>query len=279
MLPFLAQPYFHIGSVNIMMFDMMVLLGVLIGYYTIKTQASRYELDRRVTFELLLIALLVGFPSAHILGVLWSTPELVWENPMTLLYLNEQLDSFGGFFGVTLGFLVYFKIRKKHIQPLFAYLDCATYALCSAWIFLRLGCAFAHDHPGRPSANFLAIQYPEWLYGGIPRHNLGLDEAVGTLFIFIILYRIDRKPHQYGVISATLLILYSILRFFLDYLRATDLVYSDERYVSLTIAQWGCLFLLFIGMGIAFKIWRNGKSGSYSSSRLCTKYNSYVENG
>lgn len=257
MLSFLPQPYFHIGSWNIMMYDLMFIMSIFTGRYVFKQQALRYGLEQRVVMELFLIALFVGVPFAHILAALWSMPKLVWANPEILLHFNKGLDSFGFFLGSALGLLVYVKIRRKFAQPILAYLDSVAYAMCGAWIVCRLGCAFSHDHPGRPSADFFAIQYPDWVHGGLSRHNLGLDEALGTFLIFMILYRLDREPRQHGVIAATFMILYGLMRFCLDFLRATDLSYSDVRYASLTTSQWGCFVLLLMGIFIMIKVRRN----------------------
>ena len=55
-----------------------------------------------------------------------------------------------------------------------------------------------------------------------------------------------------SVLYVTLLTLaYAPVRFGLDFLRATDVPEPDARYFGLTPAQWGCVLVLFAGIGLA----------------------------
>ena len=54
-------------------------------------------------------------------------------------------------------------------------------------------------------------------------------------------------PRPPGLLAASMAVAYSLLRFPLDFLRATDLPTSDPRYLGLTAAQWGALPLFAAG--------------------------------
>jgi len=56
-----------------------------------------------------------------------------------------------------------------------------------------------------------------------------------------VLFWYARKPRAEGRLIGMFALLYSPVRFGLDFLRATDSARPDERYAGLTPAQWACL--------------------------------------
>ncbi len=102
---------------------------------------------------------------------------------------------------------------------------------------------------GRLTSFPLAVRFP-----GGARHDLGLDEALFVLLLFIALKILDRKPRFHGFFTGVTIVAYAPVRFFLDSLRATDLETlgrrSDVRFLGLTPAQYGAIALLALGAGI-----------------------------
>jgi prolipoprotein diacylglyceryltransferase len=78
------------------------------------------------------------------------------------------------------------------------------------------------------------------------RHDLGLYESIFSFFIFIIFALLFKKLVKigWGLVTGFSFGLYAVGRFFLDFLRATDLDYSDAKYFYLTPAQWGMLVIM-----------------------------------
>ncbi len=172
---------------------------------------------------------------------------------------------------------------KPNKEVFWSYLDILAIGFIPVWFFSRLGCFFIHDHVGRLSNFFLTVHFP-----GGARHDLALYEvilmmAIGILFLFKI-WSSARKRAQIpptppfvkgekegdfmnrsncprdGFYALILILTYSFFRFFLDFLRATDLPISDPRYFGLTLAQYG-MAALFI---ISLTIWRKGVKVKYS---------------
>jgi len=146
----------------------------------------------------------------------------------------------GGFTGAA---ITYLYLSKKEKIPRLPYADAVALGLAVGWIFGRLGCTTAHDHPGRRTTFFLAVRYPEGA-----RHDLGFYELLFTLVMTAILFRYAKKPRPEGRIIGLFAVMYAPVRFFLDFLRATDVVRPYERYAGLTPAQWACLATLGVGV-------------------------------
>ena len=83
------------------------------------------------------------------------------------------------------------------------------------------------------------------------RHNLGFYELLLTLFVLLpAVYVLSRRPRPPGTSVAVLAALYAPARFGLDFLRAVDLASADKRYAGLTPAQWACLVVTVVAIGM-----------------------------
>ena len=128
------------------------------------------------------------------------------------------------------------------------YADSLGYGLATGWMFGRLGCFTAHDHPGLHTSFFLAVKYPDG-----PRFDLGLLEALWAMGVALTFAILRRKRRPLGIYVTILTLAYAPVRFGLDFLRARDVANPDARYGGLTPAQWGCM--LALGAGIGLLIW------------------------
>ena len=82
-----------------------------------------------------------------------------------------SLSSYGGFFGAVIGGFYW---RWKRELPLFPVLDQIAFGLPLGWFFGRLGCFVVHDHPGKVTDFFLAVdELPVPRRATAPRHDLG----------------------------------------------------------------------------------------------------------
>jgi phosphatidylglycerol---prolipoprotein diacylglyceryl transferase len=244
-IPFFDFKPYYVGGLPIHLFGPLVVAGVLLGDRLAVREGARRGLDPQDVRFLNARIVIAGFVMAHWVSVVFYFPERIKENPWILLYVWNGLSSFGGFAGALLAFL-YFTKREK--IPRLPYADAVALGLSVGWIFGRLGCATAHDHPGRRSDFFLAVRYPEG-----SRHDLGFYELLFTIVLTVVLFRYARRPRPAGRIVALAMLLYAPVRFLLDFLRATDYGRPDSRYAALTPAQWACLATLAFGLWL----WRH----------------------
>ena len=143
-----------------------------------------------------------------------------------------------------LGTVIFYKFVRR--RPFWRHADVIMFGFPFGWFFGRCGCAVVHDHIGRSSDFFLAVDFPS--LG--PRFELGLYEAAWTLVIAAVFWWSGRKIRAPGFFVVTWCLLYAPVRFGLDFLRATDLDGSDPRYHGLTAGQWGCIVMLIAGIAV-----------------------------
>ena len=242
---FPSIPFPVIGKLTIHAFGILVAIGILVGAKLTKKRGRELGLvDERVD-SMITTTLVVGFICAHLFDVLaYQTfgGQPTWKD---ILNPINGFSSFGGFAGALIG-LFYWCRRNK--QPIMPYADSLAYGLATGWMFGRLGCFTAHDHPGLHTHFFLGVHYPDGV-----RHDLGLDEALWAAGIALTFAILRRKQRPVGTYVTILTLAYAPVRFVLDFLRATDLPGADARYYALTPAQWGCFAV--VAAGLALLVW------------------------
>lgn len=238
MVPFIKLPSWDLGWVLIDSFGVLVVTACVVGLYASKFRARKVGLDPEEAHTMVLWVILGAFTVAHIVAMVFYFPDRLAENPWEIFYIWAPIASLGGFLGALITSLIYARVRKI---PFLAYADVLVWGITIAWIFGRLGCTFAHDHPGSKSDFFLAVQYP-----GGARHDLGWYEFLFTLLVLYPVTRLlGRKPRPDGFFLMLVPILYAPVRFLFDFLRSTDYGNVDIRYWGLTAAQWLCIAMFF----------------------------------
>lgn len=239
-----------IGPLKIHAFGILVATGILVGAWLTKRRGLELGLSPERVGSMVTTVLVCGFIFAHIFDVFAYQTKGPRPSLWDILNPFGGISSFGGFIGA-LGGLFYW--CKRHKEPIMPYADSLGLGMGAGWLFGRLGCFTAHDHPGRLTDFFLAVQYP-----GGARHDLGLYEAIwalGVTLLFAILKRAGKQP--LGLYVGLLATLYGPVRFALDFLRATDLPGADPRYFGLTPGQYGSLATFVAGVALLVWTWRH----------------------
>jgi phosphatidylglycerol---prolipoprotein diacylglyceryl transferase len=228
-------------------FGMLVALGVYLGAFSAARYGARRGLNSRALSWFIVHVVVSGFVFGHVLDVLLYAPERLASDPWALLRLWDGLSSFGGFIGGALGALWFGMRYRVAVLP---YAEVVASALPLGWLFGRAGCALVHDHPGIGSEAWFAVAYP-----GGSRLDLGLLELLLTLPIALAFGLMQRRAWPWGFFLGGLCAVYAPLRFFLDFLRIPEPVWSqnaelvpDRRYGALTPAQWAALLLFAFGV-------------------------------
>lgn len=246
MFPYFQYKVILFGSIPIQVWGLMVSAGIIAGALLGKRLSKKYGLAPALFFDLGLGVLLAAFIGARLVHVSLYQPAWYAAHPLAALKVWEGgFSSLGGFLGGALGVYFFAKRRRLTVNSFLPYADILSVSLWLGWGVGRLGCFFIHDHPGTRSHFLLAVNYP-----GGARHDLGLYESILGFALFILFFILFKKlvKQRRGLVAAYSWLLYAVVRFFLDFLRANDLPGSDVRYAALTPAQWGML-------GLAFGIW------------------------
>ncbi len=221
-------------------FGFLVVAAIWFGIVLTLVQSRRIGLPTAAVWSYLVWVVAFGFVGGHFFDLLFYYPESISKEPGAWLRLEQGQSSFGGFLGAAFGSWAWAKRYQCSPWP---FAESVASAFPSAWFIGRLGCAVAHDHPGRLSLSWWAVAYP-----GSPRLDIGLLEAVLTLPVAVACLWLRNRRRPEGFFVGILSVYYAPVRFTLDFARAVDLAGADARYLFLTPAQWGCIGLLVVGV-------------------------------
>lgn len=250
MLPYFEQPRLHLGPLTIHAFGALVATGVLVGTEVLKRRARKESLDMLLAVRMVTWVLVGGFIGAHLVDRLVYFPRQTLADPISIFKIWEGLSSFGGFLGAVTGTVLF--VRKGLFgKKLWSYLDLVAYSFPVGWVFGRTGCFVAFDHPGSPTDFFLGQAAGPGLG---PIHNLGLEEAIYTVFLILAMFVAGRSPRFPGFFVGLLAVLYAPVRFMLDFMRKVDV-----RYGGLTPGQWGSMIVVCVGIYILIRQSRRAK--------------------
>jgi phosphatidylglycerol:prolipoprotein diacylglycerol transferase len=240
MIPYFSQPAVHLGPLTIHAFGALVAMAVLVGSAMAQRRGRQTGVSAGLIGDLLGWTLIGGFVVGHVLDQLLYFPQETLEDPVRLVRLWEGLSSFGGFVGGALGATAFLS-RRRVAELRWKALDTIAYGFPFGWVFGRLGCFVAFDHPGVATHFALGERFVD----GVVRHNLGLEEALCTIFVAALFYFLGSSSRPSGFFVGLLALVYGPMRFVLDTMRI-----DDARYGGLTPAQFGCVGLIVVGATI-----------------------------
>lgn len=184
--------------------------------------------------------------------VLFYQLQLFFQDPLYIFQIWKGGMSFhGGLIGMI--FAIYIFAKQNNLS--FFYLSDLVSIVAPIGLFLgRISNFINTELYGRITDFPFAIIYP--LIDNNPRHPSQLYEAFFEgVVLFIILYLIfikNSKKYSAGIISAYFLILYSIFRFLIEFLREPDLHLG--LYLNyFSMGQILCIPIFFAGILILFR--------------------------
>jgi phosphatidylglycerol:prolipoprotein diacylglycerol transferase len=239
-IPYWKPPSLHLGPLTIEPFGIFVALGILLAARLLGKQAQRDGLNPEPLADYAVWGVGTGVVVGHWVHLFFYHPEELSKSPWQILKVWDGLSSFGGLVGGILAAVVFFRVRKLRFSD---YADAFALGVAPGWAVARLGCFAVHDHPGRLTDFFLAVDFPNGA-----RHDLGMYDAIALFAISGLLYGLRNAGLLKRRLLPLLALLYAVCRFLFDFLRATDMSYVDARYLGLTPAQYGCMGLVVYGL-------------------------------
>lgn len=250
-----------VGPVPIHVWGLMLALGIVTALIIANRLAKTRQLNADRVLDLMfwiIIAALVGGRLLYVASefAYYSTAPFdimkIWEGGMSLS---------GGFLGA---FATGWVLLRRYELPRLKTIDALVFTLPFGTFLGRLGCFFIFDHPGKPTNFFLGQTYVD----GIVRHNHGLYLAIDAFLLAVVFAVLNaRRPKRSpGLYAVLYLLWYGIVRFLLDFLRATDLPLSDPRYAGLTVAQYISLAMVVGGLVLWYTLKQKTRQHSHATT-------------
>jgi phosphatidylglycerol:prolipoprotein diacylglycerol transferase len=259
----------QIGPLAIHWYGLMYLITFVTGYLLLKYSRQGRSLPLTdLQKDNLVISILLGVILGGRIGyILFYNLPFYFQHPDKILALWEGGLSFhGGLIGVviSLALYIYFSnkaahksaaapLKKTHFLPIGDFVALVTPI---GLTFVRLGNFINAELYGRVSPNHnLCLNFPTDPENC--RYPSQLFEAVGEgLLLFTILYALSRKTkilQKPGRLSAAFLIIYGVIRTFLEYFREPDpqigyLIGGPGFLAGLSLGQLLSLLMILAGL-------------------------------
>lgn len=282
------HPYlFEIFGFPIGAYGVLLAVGILAGIAVVGGEAKRKGISLDTMGDLnffIFLAALAGGRLAHVLLEF----DYYRSAPKQIFLSREGFIFYGGLLAGVAVLIVF--ARRKRLDA-WKLADSYAVGIPLAHVFGRIGCFFAgccfggRCEGGVCSA--IAVRYPEvvgrvggeavhshafteQVYEGLrvwgdrfslPVYPVQLMEAVGNLAIFLFLFVVVRKRARFdGAAIGVYAVLYSVLRFSLEFLR------GDARgfFGALSTSQWICIPVFAAGVWL---LWWKGRQTSEPAGR------------
>jgi phosphatidylglycerol:prolipoprotein diacylglycerol transferase len=242
---------FHIGTFFLPTYGTLVAAAFLVSLWLVNRLSRSAALDADAVMNLGIYTAIAGMVGAKLMMILLDAGYYI-ENPGEL-FTWTTLQAGGIFYGGFLAALATaFVYLRRHKLPGLATADVFAPAVALGHAIGRLGCFTAGCCWGAechlPWAVTFSNPEAERLTGvplGIPLHPTQLYEALGEAVIFTVLYRRFAKPHRPGAIIGLYLLLYSTVRFLVEFVRAHDK--ANFHVGPFVLEQWIALGLFALG--------------------------------
>jgi phosphatidylglycerol:prolipoprotein diacylglycerol transferase len=254
-MPYLHIPSVSLGPVTIHAFGAIAALAIVLGVRATRHRAAELGLDVQVVDRLMPWLVLAVFIGAHWVSVLFYYPSSLIKDPLMVLRFWDGLSSFGGILGGLVAAWLFF--RRLGVLKKGRYAQALLFGAMIGLLVGRFGCAVTHDHPGKVTSSSIAVKgwptedTPKRTIGfytdGPRRHDLGLYEFLFLIPLTAGLYPLRRmEPFEHFHVVLVLL-LYTPVRFCLDFLRV-----AERLYLGLTPGQFFAIAFFVVALCLAF---------------------------
>ncbi len=231
---------FNLGPLEVRYYGLVYFLGFLITWLYLKKSkvCSRIFKKREHADDLLFYTLVSSMISARLFYILFYNFGFYFSNPLEVIkFWHGGMSIHGGILGGLFG-IYYF--TKKYKYSILKLTDLLVMPLAFFLFLGRIANFLNAELYGRVSSIRWAVKFPN---AEGYRHPSQIYESLKNIIIFFTLLIRSKKPFKTGELTALFLIMYSVLRFGVEFFR------EPELYVlGLTMGQFLSVFVFLIGV-------------------------------
>ena len=239
---------FSIGPVNIYGYGFMIAVGILAAFYVATKRAPGFDLDPDTVLNIGLVGAICGCIVEY---------ESFLADPLGTFISGNGFVVYGGIIGGVAGAFLYCK-KKGH--DFLRYFDLIMPSIALAQGFGRIGCFLAGCCYGMETDLPVGVVFThsELAPNGVKLIPTQLMSSAGDFIIAIVLIILAKKITEKGKIGILYVILYSLGRFAVEFLR------NDARgsIGALSTSQFISIFTFIAGVIIYIWISKRNKKES-----------------
>ena len=235
-----------IGPIVLHSYGLLIGIGFLTAVFIAERRAPKNGMNADTVAYFGMYCAITGILGAKLLFVIVNWREFL-KAPFSLLGTNG-LVVYGGIIGGILCAVIYCKLKKFNFWD---YFDLVLPSVAVAQGFGRLGCFMAGCCYGERTEAWygIAFTHSDYAPNGVKLIPTQLISSAGMFLIAFLLFGYANRAKKAGQVGAVYLILYSVGRFLVEFLRG-DL--ERGSIGSLSTSQFISIFSFIIGVAIWF---------------------------
>ena len=276
-----SETLFEIGGFGIHVYSLMFVIAFLLGYRICKKIFLTEGINQKYLeplFMFMVISTLLGARLGDVIFYSWDYYQNhlieillpIRENPSKDIMFGivkgyefigfRGLASHGASIGIILGLFLFQK--KFKIKTFLWLLDRLTIPISLGAFFVRIGNFFNSEIVGKYTGSNFGVVFEN--RGEIlPRHPAQLYEAIGYLFLFILLrklYKTNLREKDGIFLGVFFLVLFGV-RFLVEFVKESQ--GGIEKFLpNLSTGQWLSIPFIFLGIVIIILKFRKKKLSS-----------------
>ncbi len=233
---------FSVGPFTVHGYGLMIGVGVIVAMLLGEAIAKKRGLNPDTIYSLTLLCAFFGFVSAKLLFCIVEFESLL-EDPLSVLASNGFV-VYGGIIGGILAAYIYCRVKKLCFID---YFDIVLPCVAVAQGFGRIGCFLAGCCYGRETDSAIGIVFTDSNFApnGVKLIPTQLISSAGMFLIAAVLFLYLKRSTRPGRTGALYLILYSIGRFGVEFLRNDHRgevgIFSTSQFISVFIVVIGII--------------------------------------
>jgi phosphatidylglycerol:prolipoprotein diacylglycerol transferase len=251
---------FKIGPLTVHTYGVLVATGFLLGLGLAVRQAKREGIPPNKIVDLGFYILLSALIGSRLFYVMINAGYYL-KNPLDIFKVWEGGLVFYGGLVLTVPTVLWYV--KKNALSVWSTADLFAPSLAIGHAVGRIGCFYAGCCYGKPAEGLpwaVTFTDPQTLaLVGIPLHPTQIYESLGEFTIFLVLITLRRHRSFNGRLFVTYVMLYSVLRFIVEFFRG-DIARGFITH-QLSFSQ-GVSVLMFLTAVAVFIVLRRGKPRS-----------------
>ena len=241
----------HLGHFALRWYGLIVVTAASVGIWVVLREAKRKGLSEYQFADAIPWVIVGGLIGARLFHVIDHWPDEYAVNPLRALYVWEGgLAIWGGVIG-GLAALALFAWRRA--LSLTVLLDTAVPGLVLGQAIGRIACIITGDAIGKPTTGPFGLAYSN---PGAMVPQLGvyysptpIYEILMNLTIFVVVWRLRKRPLPDGALFLVYLVLYSIGRFVITFwsaYKSVALGFNQAQWISLAGLAVGVPALIYL---------------------------------
>ena len=233
---------FEFSFVKIYGYGLMIMIGILSALCLLSYRSKKEQYNEDNVWDMAILTIICGVIGGKVMYIITDIKEVL-QNPSVLKNIGNGFVIYGAILGGILGIYIY---SKKKAWNTLNVLDLLVPSLPLAQGFGRIGCFLAGCCYGKVTSLPIGVEFKNSPFA--PANVFLIPTQIFSsifdfmLALFLLWY--DRRERKKGRVFSLYLIIYSVGRFLIEFLR------GDPRgSVSiLSTSQFISLFVLIIGI-------------------------------